>query len=228
MFRSLIFVFFQIFIFQLNFAFAQSKTEVIAEGDYIGNKSQTTERIEKEAIEKAKRNALANAGIKEHIKSTSTRRTETNSSSDSENISFNKSFTSSFSSEMQGAVTEYEIIDNKHSYNENGLPICYVKIKATVIEYENDADYNFKAIVDGFEPSYSYDEDYTKDLKHPKHGHSVSFNCVITKDSYLTIFATWADSVALLYPNDNEDKFNSRNEGYKFKKKEKHFSPKNI
>ena len=227
MFRSLIFVFFQIFIFQLNFAFAQSKTEVIGEGTCTGNKSQTIESVEKKALEKAKLDALSKAGIKEHVKSTSSiySKTETNSTADSENISFNKRFTSSFFSEKQGAVTEHEIIDDKYSYNEDGLPIYYVKIRATVIKYEKDPDYNFKAIVEGLDPVYTYDEDHTRDVKDPKDGCAVRFNFINTKDSYLTIFVTWDDSVDLVFPDNTnyEYQYNGRNSSFKFNKKEKHF-----
>jgi len=199
---------------------------VTGEGECIGNKSQTIERIEKIALERAKRNALANAGIKEHVKSTSSRRTETINTSNSEKISFNKSFTSSFFSEMQGNVTEYEIIDYKSSHHEiNDLPIYYVKIRATVIEYENDPDYNFKAIVEGLEPSYSYDEEHTRDVKDPKDGCAVRFNFTNTKDSYLTVFVTWDDSVGLVFPDNTnyEFKYTERNSAFKFNKKEKHF-----
>ena len=68
-----------------------------------------------------------------------------------ENNDYEKSLTSTFFSEKQGAVTSYSIIDKSHSYTDEGLPVCYIKINANVIKYETDADYNYKAIIDGKE-----------------------------------------------------------------------------
>ena len=136
-------------LFYSTIAFTQTLTQVSVDYTYIGNKKQSIKEVEEDAINYAKIEALSRAGIKEHVKTYSSlyKRTEKNN--------YEKSLTSTFFSEKQGAVTSYSIIDKSHSYTDEGLPEYYVKINANVIKYETDADYNYKAIVDGLESVYS-------------------------------------------------------------------------
>ena len=106
---------------------------------------------------------------------------------------------------LPGAVTSYSIIDKSHSYTVEGLPVCYVKINANVIKYESDADYNYKAIIEGLEAVYSYNDEYVLNEKNPEDGCAVRFNFTPTKDTYLTIFALWDEEVYMLFPNEEEE-----------------------
>jgi hypothetical protein len=186
-------------LFYSSIAFTQSLTQVEADHTYTGNKNQSIKEVEEEAINHAKVLALSNAGITEYVKTFSSlyRRTENNV--------FDKSITSSFFSEQQGAVTSYTIIDKSNSYTE-GLPVCYVKIKATVIKYETSSDYNYKAKIDGIQPTYTFDKEHVKNVNNPEDGCAVRFNFTPTQDTYLTIFALWADEVAIIFPHEEEKK----------------------
>jgi len=187
-------------LFYVSNVSSQSSVKVIAEDTYTGNKKQSIKEIESEAINHAKIKALSKAGIKEHVKTYSSlyRRTENND--------YEKSLTSTFFSEKQGAVTSYSVIDKSHSYTHEGLPVCYIKINASVIKYETDADYNYKAIIDGLEPVYSYDNEYVKNERNPNDGCAVRFNFTPTKDTYLTIFTLWDEEVYMLFPRKDENK----------------------
>ena len=171
-------------LFYFNTVFCQT-SKVIAEYTYTGNKKQSIEEVEEEAINHAKVNALSKAGIKEHVKTYSSlyRRTENNE--------YTSSLTSNFFSEKQGAVTAYKIIAKSNSISEEGLPICYVKIKASVIKYETDADYNYKYKIDGLSKVYSYNNEKVTNVKDPKDGCVVTFSVQTTQDTYLTIFLLW-------------------------------------
>ena len=178
---------------------SQSSVKVIAEYTYTGNKKQSIKEVEGEAINHAKIKSLSKAGISEHVKTYSSlyRRTENNE--------YESSLTSNFFSEKQGAVTSYSVIDKSHTYTDEGLPVYYVKISASVIKYETDADYNFKALIDGLSPVYSYDNEKVQNVKDPKDGCAVKFNFTPTKDTYLTIFTLWNDEVYMLFPNKDEN-----------------------
>lgn len=201
-------------LFYSTIAFTQTQTQVNVDYTYTGNKKQSIKEVEDEAINHAKIKALLRAGIKEHVKTYSSlyKRIENND--------YEKSLTSTFFSEKQGAVTSYSIIDKSHSYTDEGLPVCYVKINANVIKYETDADYNYKAIIDGLEPVYSYDNDDVQNEKDPEDGCAVRFNFTPTKDTYLTIFALWDDKVYMLFPHEEEKKKANRDRNTVFKEGE--------
>jgi len=201
-------------LFFSSIAFTQTSTQVNVDYTYTGNKKQSIKEVEDEAINHAIIKALSRAGIKEHVKTYSSlyRRTENND--------YEKSLTSTFFSEKQGAVTSYSIIDKSHSYTDEGLPVCYVKINANVIKYETDADYNYKARIDGLEPVYSYDNEHVQNEKNPEDGCAVRFNFTPTKDTYLTIFALWDDEVYMLFPHEEENKKANRDRNTVFKEGE--------
>lgn len=203
-------------LFYSSIAFTQTSTQVIVDYTYTGNKKQSTKEVEDEAINHAKIKALSRAGIKEHVKTYSSlyKRTENND--------YEKSLTSTFFSEKQGAVTSYSIIDRSHSYTDEGLPVCYIKINANVIKYETDADYNYKAIIDGLEPSYTYDDKPITHIKHPEDGCAVRFNFTPTKDTYLTIFLLWDNEVYKLFPDSLQKELKYRERNTVFKEHERH------
>ena len=188
--------------------FSQESNSVVVEHTYIGNKNQSIKQVEVEAINHAKIKALSKAGIKEHVK------TYASLYKRSDNNDYESTLTSTFFSEKQGAVTSYSIIDKKNTISDEGLPTCHVIINATVIKYENDADYNYKAIIDGLEPVYSYDNEKILHKKNPVDGCAVKFNFTPTKDTYLTIFALWNNNVYIIFPNE----FANRNKNTIFKK----------
>jgi hypothetical protein len=181
-------------------AFTQTSTQVNVDYTYTGNKKQSIKEVEDEAINHAKIKALSRAGISEHVKTYSSLYRKT------DNNEYESSLTSSFFSEKQGAVTSYNIIDKSHSYTDEGLPVCYIKINANVIKYETDADYNYKAIIDGLEPVYTYDNEHVRNERNPEDGCAVRFNFSPTKDTYLTIFALWDNEVYMVFPNEDEKK----------------------
>jgi len=189
-------------LFYSSIAFTQTSIQVTVDHIYTGSKKQSVKEVEDEAINHAKIKALSRAGIKEHVKTNSSlyRRTENND--------YEKSLTSTFFSEMQGAVTSYSIIEKSHSHTDEDLPVCYVKISASVIKYETDADYNYKARIDGLEPVYYYDNEHVQNEKNPEDGCAVRFNFTPTKDTYLTIFALWDDEVYMLFPQVENKKAN--------------------
>ena len=203
-------------LFYSSIAFTQTSTQVNVEHTYTGNKKQSIKEVEDEAINHAKIKALSRAGIKEHVKTYSSlyKRTENND--------YEKSLTSTFFSEKQGAVTSYSIIERSHSYTDEGLPVCYIKINANVIKYETDADYNYKAIIDGLEPSYTYDDKPITHIKHPEDGCAVRFNFTPTKDTYLTIFLLWDNEVYKLFPDSLQKELKYRERNTVFKEHERH------
>ena len=179
-------------------SFIHSQTiQVFAEYSYIGNEKQSTKEVESEALNHAKDKALSKAGINEVVK------TYVSLYKRTENLDFNKSLTSNFLSEKQGAVTSYEIIEKNNTYT-NELPTCYIKIKANVIKYATEIDYNYKAIISGLSQSYTYDNESVKNKKNPDDGSAVKFSFSPTKDTYLTIFTLWDDEIYMLFPNEQE------------------------
>jgi len=203
-------------LFYSSIAFTQTSTQVIVDYTYTGNKKQSTKEVEEETINHAKIKALSRAGIKEHVKTYSSlyKRTENND--------YEKSLTSTFFSEKQGAVTSYSIIDRSHSYTDEGLPVCYIKINANVIKYETDADYNYKAIIDGLEPSYTYDDKPITNIKHPEDGCTVRFNFTPTKDTYLTIFLLMDNEVYKIFPDSLQKELKDRDRNTVFKEHERY------
>ena len=201
-----------IFLFFSSFTFAQSSIQVSADARYVGNKNQSIKEVETEALYEAKTKALSNAGIKEHVKVYNSlyRRTENND--------YDKVVTSNFFSEIGGAVTSYTLSYHNAYISPEGLPVCSVGINANVIKYETDADYNYKAIIDGLEPAYYYDNERVLNVKNPWAGCAVKFNFTPTKDTYLTIFTLWDDEVYMNFPHEEEKKIANRDKNTIFKK----------
>ena len=175
-----------------------------ATGSYTGTINESIQEVKSRAIQDAKLDALIKAGISENMKIYSTlyRRTKNNQ--------YDRSFTSESISELQGGVLEYTIINAPITVNENSFT-CKVELNATVVKYETKSDYNYKAIVDGIKPSYTYDDQTVENKKNPKDGVAVTFSIKPTKDTYITIFAVGGDGkTAKLFPNEYNERAQSK------------------
>ena len=170
--------------------------------DHIGNENTTPAIVLQEAITKAKLKALNQAGIQEHIK------TSTSSYDRSEDLDYKSVFTSSFFTEMAGAVAGYEIIEKKLRFTENGLPACFLTIKAKIIKYKEKKDLGYKAKIEGIEMAYF--------ISPSKKEHNLEFSFVPQKNTFLSVFVVWDSlgfvKVAPLYPFNDYDLTQASNE----------------
>ena len=156
----------------------------------------TPEQAREKAIEEAKKEALRKAGISERIKSTDALSTYETSAKNSQMFS-------SFSSiEMEGAVTDYNVVKDETEKNKiDGKLYAVVVIDTTVKKYQTIPDPEFKIDVSGLQ-SNGY-----------KKGDEITFSVTPNKDGYLKIFLFEnANDAKQLFPNylDTNRKFQEK------------------
>lgn len=181
-------LFISAFLFSLTL-FGQRKTTKHpienATGVAIGGASSTPELVKQKAINEAKISALKKAGIEENINSYSDYfRSETNDKME-------ELFTSDILSNINGTVSNIEVIDSKLGVTNEGQIKYDVTIKCTVIKYKTKKDASFDAWVEGIKKIY-------------KAGDGLSFTIKPTQDCYVRAFMFTDDSYILL-PNDYEE-----------------------
>lgn len=141
------------------------------------------EDARREALNKAKVEALRQAGVSEQLQSYEMLfRSEVNND-------FSEFFSSDIQSELRGAVKQYEIISTESKTNpDTKLPEVEVTLNATVILYTTGPDPSFNVKVEGIKGIYD-------------DGEYLTFSIFSTKDCYLHIFGIADSYTSLLYPN---------------------------
>jgi hypothetical protein len=146
----------------------------------VGDISPNMARIQ--AINDAKINALKAAGIEENINSYKSLFTS------QENNNYSQFFSSNIQSEIQGAVKDYKLIEERvYAKSENEL-VSEVTINAKVIKYNTKPDLSFDANIEGIKAVYN-------------NGDSLTFQLKTTQKSYLSVFNITDKDASLLYPN---------------------------
>ncbi len=154
-------------------------TGATGEGIIAGRVSESDARAE--ALSKAKIEALRKAGITESLSSY-----QMLFKSESEN-NFSEFFSSDVQTEIQGAVKEYVIVNERRKSHEHYFAI-EVTIDATVVIYDTKPDPTFSVRIDGIKQLY-------------ESGEKLEFSIMSTKDCYLHIFNIADNYAALMYPN---------------------------
>jgi hypothetical protein len=139
-----------------------------------------------EAINKAKVEALRQAGVSEHLTVyEQLYRSEINND-------FSEFFNSDVQAELQGAVKEYTIVNQETTTDpQTKLPNVEVTIDATIIKYSARPDPTFNVRVEGIKQVYEV-------------GEYLTFSVFATQSCYLHVFAIADDYTCLLYPNFKE------------------------
>ncbi|HZJ74051.1 MAG TPA: DUF4384 domain-containing protein [Perlabentimonas sp.] len=156
----------------------------IGESEIVGRISEVEAR--QLAINNAKVEALRKAGVGEYLKTYENLfRSETNND-------FSEFFSSDIHAELQGAIKEYQIVDEKRKVDQiTNLFMYEVTLNASVILYSSKPDPTFTVKVEGVKSVY---ED----------GENFEFTIYSTKDCFLHIFGVADGYTAMLYPNSLE------------------------
>ena len=143
--------------------------------------NKTLADVQQEALKEAKVKALRKAGISENITKNQILITE---QSDNE---FRQSFNEISQVELDGAITDWEIIEQSKKIDLNDDLIVKITINARVIKYKSRNDPSFNAKLEGFSAVYEV-------------GEPVKFSIRPTKNAYMTIFNFSEDYAQVIYP----------------------------
>jgi hypothetical protein len=151
------------------------------EAEIVGRISE--EEARKQALNKAKIEALRKAGVGEKIQ------TYENLFRSELNNDFTEFFSTDIHSELQGAIQSYEVVTHRRKVDEvTNLFMVEVTIDASVVLYSTKPDPTFSVKVEGIKGIY--DE-----------GEFITFNILSTQDCYLHIFSITDNYTGLIYPN---------------------------
>jgi hypothetical protein len=159
---------------------AQRPKTVHATGSAISH-DLTPEQTRVKAIEDAKRNALAEAGVAETVSFTDF------SYKFEDNTRFQEIFQAISSIETGGEIIVDEILNEKKFFNEFGNMVVEVEIEATIYRHREKSDPGFVLMVEGIDEVYK-NEDLLK------------FEVTPAKPGYLKIFNITDEESYLLYP----------------------------
>ncbi len=150
-------------------------------GELVGRISY--EEARREALNKAKVEALRKAGVSEHLQSY-----ESLFRSEGDN-DFSEFFSSDIQSELQGAVKDYEIVNHERKVDpQTNLFTVEVTIDATVVLYDTKPDPTFNVRVEGIKGVYEA-------------GEILTFSVFATQKCYLHIFNISDTYTTQMYPN---------------------------
>lgn len=158
-----------------------------ATGTAVGGQNMPPSTVKEMAINKAKVDALSQAGIEENINSYSDYfRSETNNSME-------ELFTSDILSNIRGNVKDIQVIGQPEmGFTPEGQIQITAEISCTVVKYNTSNDLEFDAWVEGIKNSKFYND-----------GDGLSFTIKPTIDCYVNAFMLSSESFILL-PNDHE------------------------
>ncbi len=159
---------------------AQKPKTVQAKGSAISH-DLTPEQTRTKAIEDAKRNALAEAGVAETVSFTDF------SYKFEDNTRFQEIFQAISSIETGGEIIVDKILNEKKSFNEFDNMLVEVEIEATIYRHRKKSDPGFVLLVEGIDEVYN-NEDLLK------------FKVTPTKPGFLKIFNITDEDSYLLYP----------------------------
>lgn len=164
-------------------SFAQKVSQVkgIMGTAYIsGDVSPNQAKVQ--ALNDAKLNALKAGGIGERISSY-----QLLFSSQQKN-DYSQFFSSDVQSEIQGAVQQYEIKNERVYCKSEDEIVSEVTIDATVVAYDTKPDIGFDAHIEGIKGSYNNND-------------KLHFTVKATQECYLTVFNITDKEAFMLYPN---------------------------
>jgi len=178
-------------LFNVNLC-AQNKVKEISlknvQGTAIGNDNESIDQITQRAVNKAKIEALKQAGIEENIS------TYTDYFQSEYNDTYEELFTSDILSDIRGAVKAIEILETKKSFDEFGKLNIEVTINCTVVKYNTSKDMSFVAWVDGIGMFYQNES-------------KLIFKVKSSKNAYANIFIFNETEAYKLFPNQLESSF---------------------
>lgn len=168
--------------------YAQNIIEVkgiVGESEIVGRISESEAR--QAAINNAKVDALRKAGVGEYLKTYENLfRSETNND-------FSEFFSTDTHAELQGAIQNYQIVNEKRKLDPTTNLFMYeVTLNASVILYSSKPDPTFNVKVEGVKGVYEEGED-------------LAFSIFSTKECFLHIFSISDGYTCLLYPNSIEN-----------------------
>ena len=157
---------------------------IMGESEIVGRISESEAR--QAAINNAKVEALRKAGVGENLKSYENLfRSEVNND-------FSEFFSSDVQAELQGAIQNYEIVNEKRKLDPTTNLFMYeVMLNASVVLYSSKPDPTFSVKVEGVKGVY-------------ENGEELSFSIYSTKECFLHIFSIADSYSGLLYPNSIE------------------------
>ncbi len=165
-----------------------------------GSATQTPAQVKQMAIDKAKIEALKQAGIEENINSYSDYFRSENENKMSE------LFVSDILSDIRGSVKDVAEVSSQMSFTNEGNIKVDVTINCTVVKYDVTRDLTFDIKVDGINMMY-------------KEGDLFTFKITPYGDGYLRVFM-FATEAFVLFPNSYEKSFQMKaNETYEFPQK---------
>jgi hypothetical protein len=164
---------------------AQKPKTVRATGSAISH-DLTPEQTRSKAIEDAKRNALAAAGVAETISFTDF------SYKFEDNARFQEIFQAISSIETGGEIIVDKILNEKKFFNEFGNMVVEVEIEATIYRHREKSDPGFVLMVEGIDEVYKNEE-------------LLKFQVTPAKPGYLKIFNITDEDSYMLYPYRNQE-----------------------
>lgn len=157
-----------------------------APGSAVGSENETPAQVKQRALNEAKLWALQKAGVTEQITAYSDFITK------EENNQLEEIFNSNILNDLQGVVSEVELVNEEKSINASGLLEIKLVAHITVLKFENGMDPTFDVWVKGVDASYNSGDNLTFDYKP-------------NKNSYLRAFILSENEQAFqLFPNDYE------------------------
>ena len=160
--------------------YGQKKTEVSATGKYEA-RDLTLEQVKNKAIDEAKKNAMAKAGIAENVTVTDFLYTF------EDNDKFKEIFQSFVSTETGAEIVVDKVRELNRDINEFGNILIEVEIEATIFKHKKEKDPEFQFRVEGIREFY-----YNND--------GISFSFLPSMEGYLRIFNITDDTAFVLYP----------------------------
>lgn len=155
-------------------------------GEAVGTENESLKQVRTRAVNAAKVNALKEAGIQENIT------TYTDYFQSETKQEYEELFASSIFTNIQGAVTDVEIIKTDKSFTSDNLLQVKVFINCTVIKYKTQTDLSFDFKVEGIKPNYDNDD-------------LLTFRFSPYNDGFLKIFIFTRNESYQLYPNNYEN-----------------------
>lgn len=178
--RTLFIAFFSLILVPCSVA--QKKIDVTSiTGTAIVNDDITPRQAKNLALKEAKEEALRKAGIKENISTTNMLSTTQQKKKVKQN------FVEISTVELNGAILNYTITDEKRSIDKfNNFKVA-LTINATVVKYKKKKDPSFEFKVTGINEYY-------------KTGDTLSFKFIPYKNGYLKIFLISNDTSQIIFP----------------------------
>ncbi|UTW64182.1 DUF4384 domain-containing protein [bacterium SCSIO 12741] len=152
----------------------------------VGSESESPAQVKQKALNEAKLLALQKAGVTEQISSYSDFFVK------EENGNMEEIFSTNILNDMQGVISDLELLSEEKKINDQGLLEVHIKANIEVIKFKQGMDPSFDLWMDGIKPVY-----VNKDL--------LTFTLKPNQEAYIRIFVFAEKQEAYqLYPNEYE------------------------